>query len=74
MTSKDYLNNENHSTFDRQMGMSGKKFWQDKELKIPTQSKASRYSHKGYRIKRKFDLLTQMQQEINSISNEDFRA
>ena len=32
-TSKDYLNNENHSSYEQQMGLRGKKFWQDEELK-----------------------------------------
>ena len=32
-TSKNYLNNENHSSYEQQMGMRGKKFWQDEELK-----------------------------------------
>ena len=74
MTSKDYLNNENHSTFDRQMGMSGKKFWQDKELKkFPHSPKPADIAIRDIELRENSDLLTQMQQEINRISNEDFK-
>ena len=74
MTSKDYLNNENHSTFDRQMGMSGKKFWQDEELKkFPHSPKPADIAIRDIELRENSDLLTQMQQEINRISNEDFK-
>ena len=74
MTSKDYLNNENHSTFDRQMGMSGKKFWQDKELKkFPHSPKPADIAIRDIELRENSDLVTQMQQEINRISNEDFK-
>ena len=74
MTSKDYLNNENHSTFDRQMGMSGKKFWQDEELKkFPHSPKPADIAIRDIELRENSDLVTQMQQEINRISNEDFK-
>ena len=74
MTSKDYLNNENHSTFDRQMGMSGKKFWQDEELKkFPHSPKPADIAIRDIELRENSALVTQMQQEINKISNEDFK-
>ena len=74
MTSKDYLNNENHSTFDRQMGMSGKKFWQDEEIKkFPHSPKPADIAIRDIELRENSDLVTQMQQEINRISNEDFK-
>ena len=72
-TSKDYLNNENHSSYEQQMGMRGKKFWQDEELKkFPHSPTAADIAIRDLEMMENPALTAKIQQKVNELNKGEY--
>lgn len=72
-TSKDYLNNENHSSYEQQMGMRGKKFWQDEELKkFPHNPTPADIAIRDLEMIENPSLTAKIQQKFNELNKGDY--